>query len=287
MSMDGFSRKATESPQEKEGLYALRFIVPLSFAALVVVFFYRWRFGAYLAGDQNIWGSFGDYFGGLMNPMIGFITVILVLRTLQITRKESEDNRRELALQRLELGRQTEEAINQTRITEKQLAIALKNEELRDIQKCLDSVVFRIEELLKTPVRHGLHIGLQHGGNSVRVENTFTSRHEVLTERNIVSLISNAVEMNKRMGGKSGSYAMTRTQWITEFSPVISLTRELAYYCSIYVDLYGDSWVLQYYKRRTFPIAFTLSLLDLVPQPVLLALTPSTLPEEFRGEGED
>jgi uncharacterized membrane protein len=46
--------------------------------------------------DPAVWGQFGDYFGGLINPVVGIVTVYLVLLSIAIQRKELQSSLHEL-----------------------------------------------------------------------------------------------------------------------------------------------------------------------------------------------
>lgn len=55
-------------------------------------------------GDQEAFARFGDFFGGTLNPLLTFLTIVLLiwsinvqLHELKLTRKEMEDTRKELA----------------------------------------------------------------------------------------------------------------------------------------------------------------------------------------------
>ncbi|WP_313913854.1 hypothetical protein [Tahibacter sp.] len=48
------------------------------------------RFHASPPGNPDAWGQFGDFVGGTVNPLIGIITVIFVLVTLNETRSQVE-----------------------------------------------------------------------------------------------------------------------------------------------------------------------------------------------------
>lgn len=81
--------------------------------ALVLVFI-LFVVGSYVSwfrnrpiGDSSDWGTFGDYLGGVLNPLLGFATLLLLIRTLQaqreeleITRQGFEDERKEGDLRR-------------------------------------------------------------------------------------------------------------------------------------------------------------------------------------------
>jgi hypothetical protein len=54
---------------------------------------YFWRFGVELrlpaSTDPASWGQFGDYLGGVLNPMIGLFTLLAVLMTVRESTKQS------------------------------------------------------------------------------------------------------------------------------------------------------------------------------------------------------
>lgn len=57
--------------------------------ALFVVFFYLVWFNKHkVSTDPSDWGAFGDYIGGLVNPVVGLATVILVIFSIGIQRRE-------------------------------------------------------------------------------------------------------------------------------------------------------------------------------------------------------
>lgn len=58
--------------------------------ALLAVAVYANKFidGNGLSNSQEVWGQFGDFIGGLLNPMIGALTVFLLLISVHVQRKE-------------------------------------------------------------------------------------------------------------------------------------------------------------------------------------------------------
>lgn len=43
---------------------------------IVPIFFYLYKFGSFkFSSDKGEWGTFGDYFGGILNPLIAFLTL--------------------------------------------------------------------------------------------------------------------------------------------------------------------------------------------------------------------
>lgn len=94
----------------------LALLLPVVVGIALVAFY------AYIAVSRSIpladpseWGSFGDYLGGLLNPVVGITTLYLLIKTLlaqqtsiDLQTKELGLQRKELALQRLETARATE-----------------------------------------------------------------------------------------------------------------------------------------------------------------------------------
>jgi hypothetical protein len=56
--------------------------------ALLVVTFYVYRFHESKIGGPNDWGAFGDYIGGVINPIVGLGTVLLILLSISLQRRE-------------------------------------------------------------------------------------------------------------------------------------------------------------------------------------------------------
>lgn len=64
-------------------------------AALYVIKFYIvLKLG--FADDSAIWGQFGDYMGGSLNPILSFISVILLIKSLNLQNQANADLREEL-----------------------------------------------------------------------------------------------------------------------------------------------------------------------------------------------
>ena len=57
---------------------------------------YLTHFNGNLSTDQAKWGTFGDYIGGTLNPILSFISLIALLTTIVLQSKELELTRDEL-----------------------------------------------------------------------------------------------------------------------------------------------------------------------------------------------
>ena len=78
-------------------------IFVLGFIVLVVVvfyagnFYYRLNFLHYLFSDlsksNDKWGTFGDHFGGILNPVIAAFAFYLIAKTYELQKRELEATR--------------------------------------------------------------------------------------------------------------------------------------------------------------------------------------------------
>lgn len=66
-------------------------------AALFVLWMYFNAFSRHkMSVDPGDWGAFGDYVGGLVNPIVGIATVTLIFLTLILQRKELQASLEEI-----------------------------------------------------------------------------------------------------------------------------------------------------------------------------------------------
>lgn len=78
--------------------------------AVVLLFAYFGYFWTAPAGGPDSWGQFGDFLGGLVNPVVGMVTIILLIMTLKEQQRAIRLQSKELSEQRAELVLQREEA---------------------------------------------------------------------------------------------------------------------------------------------------------------------------------
>jgi hypothetical protein len=76
------------------------FIGSVALAAIIILGGYWKHFfgdlGYELSNKPGDWGAFGDYFGGILNPIVGIATLVLIAITLQLTRKALIQNEKAL-----------------------------------------------------------------------------------------------------------------------------------------------------------------------------------------------
>lgn len=62
-------------------------VVFLILFAISLVVFYSLNFGYIPSNKQEVWGAFGDYIGGLLNPLIAFLVFYYVIKTYESQQK--------------------------------------------------------------------------------------------------------------------------------------------------------------------------------------------------------
>lgn len=76
-----------------------------AFFAVAISMSYFLNFHGGVSLDNSDWGTFGDFIGGILNPIFGFLGLIALLWTINLQIKELEATRQELENTRQELTR--------------------------------------------------------------------------------------------------------------------------------------------------------------------------------------
>lgn len=110
MSKKRIRSKLPGTSQSRDLWKKIRPWLPVVVPALVLfaaLWIYRNNFNGDFSGTHEHWGQFGDYLGGLLNPIVGLITLLLLVRTLELQRTELQEQREEIRRQNNILQRQT------------------------------------------------------------------------------------------------------------------------------------------------------------------------------------
>jgi len=94
-----------------------------------------------ITNDMERWGQTGDFFSGVLNPAFGFLTVILLLRTLQQTDRSFKESEEELRLSREEMKRSADALLEQAKDLKQQTFERTFFELLRLYNEIVDGVV--------------------------------------------------------------------------------------------------------------------------------------------------
>jgi hypothetical protein len=104
--------KVNSSKRSKKLSRALLFLYFLGLLGVLVTFiilkFYFSNFNGNLSTKHDVWGTFGDYVGGTLNPIFSFLSFIGLLITIVLQRKELAATQEEFTLTRENAEIQTE-----------------------------------------------------------------------------------------------------------------------------------------------------------------------------------
>lgn len=83
-------------------------VIVLAILAVVgVIFSYIWRFYYELnfgvSSDPAVWGQLGDYMGGILNPLLSFISIVLLIKSLGLQNQANKG-----LIEEIEITRRTE-----------------------------------------------------------------------------------------------------------------------------------------------------------------------------------
>jgi len=91
------SFKNNENEHERILSWIRRVPLMILVVLAIVLIPYFLRFPGPLDDNQNTWGTFGDYVGGLLNPFFALIGLIAILYTVYLQSKELDESRKQQA----------------------------------------------------------------------------------------------------------------------------------------------------------------------------------------------
>ena len=83
-------------PPSRWDKYSVKILIISGVILLVTVSFYFYQFGGSLSACHSRWGEFGDYAGGVLNPIFALFALVVLLRTVQLQTDELRLSNREL-----------------------------------------------------------------------------------------------------------------------------------------------------------------------------------------------
>ncbi|RMQ99967.1 hypothetical protein [Pseudomonas syringae group genomosp. 7] len=95
--------------------HAAGIVAALLLLMLLILLLYNSQFGFTPSDSKGDWGTFGDYFGGILNPIIGMLGFIGILRSLRMQQLQLNTMKRDkLAEEVLEAVKDIDKRINES-----------------------------------------------------------------------------------------------------------------------------------------------------------------------------
>jgi len=101
-------------------LASIVFVAVLAATILASIYYYHLGGLPISNADPAGWGQVGDYFGGMLNPVFGFLTILALVITLIQQGRELKLSREELELSRTELRKSAEALHGQNKSIDRQ-----------------------------------------------------------------------------------------------------------------------------------------------------------------------
>lgn len=122
-------------------------IVGLLVSLVVSVYCYREVFGSQLSTDPNYWSAFGTYFGGIFSPLVSFVTLVAILKTIKLQSILLETQNTEFAvMQEIQMS---------TLAAQQELAErALKDAARQELEACRLSFLSLVDRYLDHAHKH-------------------------------------------------------------------------------------------------------------------------------------
>jgi len=233
-------------------------------AAIAVFSLYRSHFDGAWAPAQNTWGEFGDYFGGVLNPILTFITLIALVWALRLQSNELEATRYELY---------------ETRIANKRAAAALEQQKsVADAQLEQLKLEEHKEDLIRVIERvwKDLQLALDEG-----VTLKLKPTHPKDAQPNYINISPNKFIAMVR--DENAAYEPILNDPTNEYvlTPLRELIFELEGLLVIFEKLAATDHVTYYYKRRVWKWLPALSKTLVLPEGVLEFFSPDPQANQF------
>lgn len=68
----------------------------------VYLYWFKFNLGYHVSSSGEVWGQFGDFIGGILNPILSFITILILVFTSIYQQKQNENSEKRESIRRLD-----------------------------------------------------------------------------------------------------------------------------------------------------------------------------------------
>ncbi|MCD1600035.1 hypothetical protein [Rheinheimera aquimaris] len=134
--------------------------VYLWFLVIAVIVLLCFVLGAYIANFKNYdvsksvsdWGAFGDYIGGLLNPALSLISVVLILVTIKQQEFSLKQNAEQIEISIDEVRKSVSAQEIQARTAEEQFKEILKKTKIDDYLRVLNMLLIDLDNIINESI---------------------------------------------------------------------------------------------------------------------------------------
>jgi hypothetical protein len=153
--------------------------------------------GGELADDAEVWGQFGDYVGGLLNPLIAFLAFYWLTQSVLLQKQELSETRDALERTALAQGEQEKHSAKTARINALSALLASHNSDissLRQEAQFLNGQLERIISAHATYIANGKRLTVQEAIEEIeRINQEITNVSDM--RRTVMEKISSLIDI--------------------------------------------------------------------------------------------
>jgi hypothetical protein len=202
--------------------------------AVIVVSAYVLKFGGNFSDDPERWGAFGDYVGGILNPIFAFLAFVALLLTIIL-------QSRELELTRVELGNSAKALQDSRDIAARQRDLMEAQAQKEDVFRIITYIFDQIKQI--SDDKYTLYL---KNSNCDRIHESINYFFGTKKKENVYKYLPNGMEENNE-------------NWISNnknLSSYVERLHELISYLKMFEELSGNRTLTNYYKRRIQDVAW-------------------------------
>jgi multisubunit Na+/H+ antiporter MnhF subunit len=122
-------------------VFSIVLIAVVVIAVAFSVYFYRLAFGGELSMRADSWSAFGSFVGGVFGPLISFVTLVAILRTIRLQRELLLTQQHEFEVMQNIQNRTLASQLRQIKKSESEAAVRVFEEGRHNLLKMVDRYV--------------------------------------------------------------------------------------------------------------------------------------------------
>lgn len=130
--------------------FSIMLVGVVGIAVVLSVYYYRTAFAGGLSSQTDNWSAFGTFFGGVFGPLISFVTLIAILKTIGLQRELLQTQQHEFdAMQRIQIQTLTSQ-LNQVKKSDDQASAQVfedgRNKLLTMLDRYIEGLTRELEQ---------------------------------------------------------------------------------------------------------------------------------------------
>lgn len=234
------SKEETKKTDLFPGNMAIWFLWAASMFTFLAALAYIYWFGSvkgYHVGEPEAWALFGDYFGGLLGPVLSLFALIILAITLRANMFALRQNEFILVLSRKELKATRKQIEQNNAALAKQIETMQGNAHVERLGMYAEKVYQEILEIRAKPIKEKFLI-FRHDDGALSLRNVFAAFDSL------------GKEFNNMLRADDGESPWDDTRPDSDLVRVVRLLEELMVTCTSAATISRTHEMIEYYDGR-------------------------------------